>query len=537
MKITALAVERAGVLDGLVVRRVSPGLTVWTGANESGKTTLFELLRAALFGLSAADRRDRRGEAFRELLATARGVRVEVETGSDDRPGDDPRLLEPLESRRGDPRLAALWGGLDPATASRLHAVDAETLASLDLLTSADHRARLAGALAGAESLPGALCTLDRRLADLLKPGRAKNPTIDATTRSLADLDRRLAHLRQRSESYRQLVRARRELEHRADELATELRELPPPPSPEPTEAPVPPGPQTASPWPRLAVAFVALVGLASAVALGSLDRWSAAVVALAVAVAAAFFAVWTHRRPRLASEAPLPSTTPSPEKDAHPHRQVLEARLADTWREIGSLDHEARALETSDDLATALARRETVRATRADAVASWATAALARTLLEKARERSEDQRVPRVLARASSLLQVMTGDRDLHLLLDREAVALVGLARGTRGQGAWSTGLADLVELAVRWALLREMRELGETTDADAVPAGPLLLDDVHLRLDPERRRHLALALLELARERQVMAFSCQPGLARDVEELLAEGAGGGVAVDLRRL
>ena len=57
MKFTDLGIDGFGVWSGLEVRELGPGLNVFYGPNEAGKTTLLQFVRAVLYGFSLERRR------------------------------------------------------------------------------------------------------------------------------------------------------------------------------------------------------------------------------------------------------------------------------------------------------------------------------------------------------------------------------------------------------------------------------------------------------------------------------------------------
>jgi uncharacterized protein YhaN len=57
MKFTDLSIDGFGVWSGLEVRELGPGLNVFYGPNEAGKTTLLQFVRAILYGFSLERRR------------------------------------------------------------------------------------------------------------------------------------------------------------------------------------------------------------------------------------------------------------------------------------------------------------------------------------------------------------------------------------------------------------------------------------------------------------------------------------------------
>lgn len=57
MKITGLEIERFGVWSGLAIPKLSPGLNVFYGGNEAGKSTVMEFIRSQLYGYGDQRRR------------------------------------------------------------------------------------------------------------------------------------------------------------------------------------------------------------------------------------------------------------------------------------------------------------------------------------------------------------------------------------------------------------------------------------------------------------------------------------------------
>lgn len=79
MRITALAVDAFGVWNDLRIERVSPGLNVFYGANEAGKTTLMQFVRTVLYGFS----RERRARYLPPLAGHPAGGALFIEDRGD----------------------------------------------------------------------------------------------------------------------------------------------------------------------------------------------------------------------------------------------------------------------------------------------------------------------------------------------------------------------------------------------------------------------------------------------------------------------
>lgn len=71
MRITSLKVERFGVWENLDLPKLSPGLNVFYGPNEAGKTTLMQFIRTCLYGGGDEDR-----ERYIQMALDGRGRRA-----------------------------------------------------------------------------------------------------------------------------------------------------------------------------------------------------------------------------------------------------------------------------------------------------------------------------------------------------------------------------------------------------------------------------------------------------------------------------
>jgi hypothetical protein len=85
MDIERIEIGRCGCLEDVVIERLGPGLHVFHGTNETGKTTLLEFVRGMLFGFGSLVRR---GVIDPKLEATGRLL---VRPVSDSRPSRESR--------------------------------------------------------------------------------------------------------------------------------------------------------------------------------------------------------------------------------------------------------------------------------------------------------------------------------------------------------------------------------------------------------------------------------------------------------------
>jgi uncharacterized protein YhaN len=139
--------------------------------------------------------------------------------------------------------------------------------------------------------------------------------------------------------------------------------------------------------------------------------------------------------------------------------------------------------------------------------------------------EYHERTRQPEVIRRASEVFADATAGRYVRLSLpgNGEFVAYDKAASATP-TSRMSTGTVQLLYLALRIALVETLDGIG--------PGLPVLMDDVLVNFDPERRAGAARAIAGLAAHRQVIVFTCHPETA----DLLCKTAPGHTVLTMDR-
>ena len=172
--------------------------------------------------------------------------------------------------------------------------------------------------------------------------------------------------------------------------------------------------------------------------------------------------------------------------------------------RKIGELDRNLNVLMKDDAMSDLNARRTDAQKTLDDLVREWGTLSLAEHLISGASEHFYKDLQPSVVKTANRYLSLMTNgryrldgdprDKDLFITDDREKKSAL----------QWSSGLGDQVYLSVKMAVAKEMGS----------EKLPLILDDVLLRFDTTRKQGACKAILDFARDQQVILFSCDNSL-----------------------
>ena len=218
-----------------------------------------------------------------------------------------------------------------------------------------------------------------------------------------------------------------------------------------------------------------------------------------------------------------------------------LEARLQETIERLALLGeeqqrdeetvraqaYELRQLSTSDELAVLHGRQEAASAQLRRCALEWARLALARRMLEKAKERFERERQPEVIRMASRLLGVMTGGAwdTVSMALDGGALTVLPPVGEGVTPEVLSRGTQEQLYLALRLAHVRQQARLGGV-------ALPLIMDDILVNFDPERAARTAGVLEEMVTPsegvegHQVLFFTCHPHIASLLRERMPAAA-----------
>ena len=197
-----------------------------------------------------------------------------------------------------------------------------------------------------------------------------------------------------------------------------------------------------------------------------------------------------------------------------------IDGAVADRHHRLGALEAERRRHEGDADLPALEQELRRVEADLAHAVAAWQRLALGEALAREALRRFRERHQPAVLRRASEWLARMTGGRHpaVRPREDGEGLEIVGPSGEVLSPDQLSRGTREQLWLALRLALAVDVARRG--------PAPPLVLDDVLVDFDPDRRAAAARVLAAVGSELQVLVLTCHPDLAG----LLAREAGAAV-------
>ena len=158
--------------------------------------------------------------------------------------------------------------------------------------------------------------------------------------------------------------------------------------------------------------------------------------------------------------------------------------------------------MEALGDRAQLEKQLASVNARLAQLEKTYTALTIAQETLAQARSELQRRFAPRISQRAQTYLSAMTGGRYQRLSMGEDFSLQAGTGdEETLHDALWrSDGTIDQLYLALRLAVAEEL-----------TPDSPLILDDALVRFD-DTRMQAALAILEeLAKNRQVILFTCQ--------------------------
>ncbi|MDR3358709.1 MAG: AAA family ATPase [Desulfovibrio sp.] len=227
MYIESFHIDGFGIFSGVTVEALPPGLSIFLGDNEAGKSTCLEFLRVTLAGYP--DRR--RGNVWKPYAAYLEGGKTGGSLALRLHDGEELRLTRRpgagggiLTLGGGDGRtlspqyLNALLRGVSREAYNAVFGFSLAELQIFDSLSDPGVRNALYSASFGPGlASPGAvLAGFSREMEGIFKPGGV-NPALNADIKDLEDIRRRLEELKARAASYNDLAR---ELERNKAALA-----------------------------------------------------------------------------------------------------------------------------------------------------------------------------------------------------------------------------------------------------------------------------------------------------------------------------
>jgi uncharacterized protein YhaN len=183
-----------------------------------------------------------------------------------------------------------------------------------------------------------------------------------------------------------------------------------------------------------------------------------------------------------------------------------IERDLEDLRNKRAELKQSIETMKSVDDIARLRADEERLLAEIQGAAFDWARYAMARYLIDKAREKFEREQQPKVIRDAGVFFQKITKSHytELFAPIGEDTIEVITSKKERKKTEELSRGTAEQLYLAVRFGYIRSRAE-----NSDPLP---VIMDDILVNFDPIRAPEAAGAILELSKHQQVLFFTCHP-------------------------
>ena len=194
-----------------------------------------------------------------------------------------------------------------------------------------------------------------------------------------------------------------------------------------------------------------------------------------------------------------------------------VDARRNVLREERGGIDTELAQLTSEEESSALRIRRSVLLEQLREHAREWSRLTVAKSLLEKTRQKFERERQPRVIQHAQDFFSSVTGQRynRLYAPIGEQTITVTDATGASRQPSELSRGTREQLYLALRFGLIREFGEHSERL--------PVVVDEVLVNFDPERARLAAESFGELAETNQVLVFTCHPA----TRDMFADVAG----------
>ena len=215
MNIKQIRLDSFGPYENWMFQSGPNGVQLVYGANESGKTSLLEGMRALLFG----GKHKKYGYVNGSLELDKDGIAYHL-----GRQNKNLDFYSPGGPNLKDEPNQLWWHGLDKKTYNRIFGLTLDDLQGVDVLNEVDVRARFFGA-EGGEQLGNVVKTIEMSANDLLVASASGKRRINVLIEQLQENKARLSALSAHEEQYVELQQALRASEDTEAEIQNQIKE------------------------------------------------------------------------------------------------------------------------------------------------------------------------------------------------------------------------------------------------------------------------------------------------------------------------
>ena len=191
--------------------------------------------------------------------------------------------------------------------------------------------------------------------------------------------------------------------------------------------------------------------------------------------------------------------------EDVSAEVERVKAQLAKNQEDRGGVLKVIEGLEGDEQASELRQERAVLREKLRTCAHEWAVVTLAKSLLEKARDKHEEERQPDVVKEAEKIFTQMTGQRYPKLIRstgsDREVLVVDGTGK-RKTDKELSRGTRDQLYLSLRFGLIQVLGRHHEKL--------PVIVDDVLITSDRTRAAAAVKGFIELSKTNQLLVMTC---------------------------
>ncbi|TVR73433.1 MAG: hypothetical protein EA408_04835 [Marinilabiliales bacterium] len=186
-----------------------------------------------------------------------------------------------------------------------------------------------------------------------------------------------------------------------------------------------------------------------------------------------------------------------------------LDAAIRQLNVKSGEITAEIARIEKESDMASLLSALETGKTMLGKAVGDWLAGRMAIELLTGVKTSYEEEKQPAVISSAAGYFSDVTGGEyaRLQVSADSKEMRVYHREGMYKAIGELSRGTREQLLICLRLGFIEEYEKQSEPL--------PLVMDEVLVNSDPDRVARMAGLLHKFCTERQMIVFSCHPGVA----------------------
>jgi len=194
---------------------------------------------------------------------------------------------------------------------------------------------------------------------------------------------------------------------------------------------------------------------------------------------------------------------------------EELTNQINQKAEEVGSIKNSISNLLNTDALADLLNKREIKVQELNKQAKYWLRDKALLSLINIAKSKYESEKQPSVIKEAGNFLNILTNGKYSRIVkpLDGDDIKIEDSFKRQKNTDELSQGTKEQLYLALRLGYIKEYCQTSENI--------PLIFDDIFVNFDPDRCKAALECLLELAKEFQILFFTCHPEILSNLNEL----------------